>query len=525
MMKSDRTAGDEPFDRPSGGAPPVVRMRHITKRFGPVTVLDDVSLDFYPGEVHVLAGENGAGKSTLIKILAGVHSEYEGEVEVAAAPVQFKCPLDAAAHGIAVIHQEFSLIGSMSIADNLFLGRQPTRLGFVRDRLQREEIGQWLTQLGLEIDPQRMVGEFPVATQQLIEIAKALRQRAKIIVMDEPTSALNGPEVERLIELIDRLTGEGCAIVYISHKMEEIQRIADRTTVLRDGELVGTELAEKLPIPELIKWMVGRDVGESQRRQPASPAGAPPRLVVENLGASPTPGSGAPPLRDISFQVAPGEVVGVGGLEGSGASDLFLTLFGAEKGSTGTVLVDGAQVVINSPRQAIDAGVMLLPSDRRLTGLVLPLSVAANVTLASLGRVSSLGWRSPGRERRVAEEAVAALGVRAATLEQPVETLSGGNQQKVAIAKCLETMPRVMLLDEPTRGIDIGAKRAIYKLLDEWAAQGMAILLITSELPELLALSDRILVMHRGRITAQLTGAEATAEQVLAAAMGMSESD
>lgn len=512
-MESPSAAPTAIVDRGS-----VVRMSHISKRFGLVTVLEDVSFELRPGEVHLLAGENGAGKSTLIKILAGVHREYDGQVEINGELVRFKSPLDANRHGIAVIHQELSLIGSMSVADNMFLGRQQTYAGFVRDRKQREAVGGWLAKLGIDVDPNARVGELPVATQQLIEIAKALSHQAQIIVMDEPTSALNDLEVERLFDLIAQLTAEGRGIVYISHKMDEIQKIANRITVLRDGKLIGTAPAVELPVPKLIEWMVGREVGESFHRQRVLPEAI--RLEVSNLSASPSPEVTGPQLANISLDLRRGEVVGVGGLEGSGASILFSTLFGAATKTSDSIRLDGEPIEISSPQQAISAGIMLLPSDRRLTGLVLPLSVAANITLASLAKISPLGWRSQRRERHVARQAIEKLGIRAANFDLPAETLSGGNQQKVAIAKCLETEPRVLLLNEPTRGIDIGAKREIYKLLDQWAAQGISILLITSELPELLSLSDRIIVMHRGRITDEFACDEATAERVLAAAMG-----
>jgi ABC-type sugar transport system ATPase subunit len=496
---------------------PLAALRDVTKRFGKVTVLDGVSFEMWPGEVHILAGENGAGKSTLMKILAGIHTDFEGQIEIGGAPVRFRSPLDAAHHGIAVIHQELSLIGSMSVADNLFLGRTKTTFGWIHDGDQAQLAAEWLERLGLNIDPRRPVEEFSIATQQCIEIAKALSQEAKVIVMDEPTSALSGPEAERLFELIAQLKNDGCAIVYISHKMDEIERIADRITVLRDGKYIGTAPAAELPTPELIRWMVGREVGEQFPRHASTPGEV--QLRVQNFSLPGGPGK-KPLVDDVSLELRRGEILGLGGLQGSGASELLMGLFGALPGGQGRLELDGRTITIRSPRQAIEQGLALLTNDRKGNGLVLPMSIVANASLASLRKLSYFGWRQGGRERQAAREVTQSLRLRAASLNMPVGELSGGNQQKVAIAKWLETDPSVLLLDEPTRGIDIGAKREIYTLMDEWTSRGISILLITSEMPELLALSDRILVMHRGRVTAEFSRSEATSDAILAAAMG-----
>jgi ribose transport system ATP-binding protein len=498
---------------------PLVRLVGITKRFGTVTVLKDVKFEVAAGEVHVLAGENGAGKSTLIKILAGIHTDFYGHIEYSGRVARPRSPLEASALGVAVIHQELSLIGPMSVADNIFLGRTPTRGGFVCDARQHEEALHWVRQLGLEIDVRQPVEQFPIAVQQLIEIAKALSQKAKVIVMDEPTSALNAPEVEKLFALIHSLKQRGCGIVYISHKMEEIERIADRITVLRDGEWIGTALAKDLPTPKFIQWMVGRDLGEQFPRRAPHPGAE--RLRLENLSVFPDGFSGKPAVQHVSLEVRAGEILGIGGLQGSGASQLLLGLFGAYGNSTqGRILLDGREVRFTSPRQAIESGLVLLTNDRKATGLVLSLSIIANATLAGLRELSRAGWRCPEAERAAAVRTTDQMKLRAASLELEVGALSGGNQQKVAIAKWLQTRPKVLLLDEPTRGIDVGAKREIYQLMDEWTAQGMAIVLITSEMPELLTLSDRIAVMHRGELTAAFTRAQATPEAILAAAMG-----
>jgi len=497
---------------------PLVRMRGITKRFGPVTVLRDVDFEVRAGEVQVLAGENGAGKSTLIKILAGVHAEYEGQLEIEGQCVRPRNPREAAALGVAVIHQELSLVPSMSVADNIFLGCSAAAVGgFVRDGRQRDEARRLLREFQLDVDVDVFVEDLPIATQQLIEIAKALRQGTKVIIMDEPTSALSGPEVDKLFGWIQQLKARGCGLVYITHKMEEIERIADRITVLRDGRLVGSAPAAQLSVPQLIHWMVGRDV-EQQFPRHASHLGD-ERLRVEDFCVTAGPRQ---LVNRVSLSVRAGEIVGLAGLQGSGNSQFLLGLFGAfGSQAKGRVALDGQPLRLGSPRDSIRRGLAMITNDRKATGLVLSLSVIANTTLADLARFSPGGWRREGRERIAATEMSRILHLRAANLDMAVGELSGGNQQKVVLAKWLLTRPRVLLLDEPTRGVDIGAKREIYELMNEWTNEGIAILLVTSEMSELLAMSDRILVMHRGTLTAELSRQEATADAILEAAMGM----
>ena len=498
----------------------LARMERISKRFGPVTVLSDVTFEIRAREVHVLAGENGAGKSTLIKILAGIHTDFDGTMELHREPYAPHDPLDARRRGVAVIHQELSLVPFMSVADNVFLGRPAAnRAGFIDDREQRTGAREALLRLGLDLDVDKPVADYPIATQQLIEIAKALSQDARVIVMDEPTSALNAPEVERLFELIEHLNDQGCGIVYISHRMEEIERIADRITVLRDGEHIGTAPAADLTPDELIEWMVGRRVKQQFPRH--TPHLGEESLRLERFSVFPRGFASAPAVRDVCLTARTGEILGIAGLQGSGASELFGGIFGAYGQRTrGSVFLNGKPVSIGSCLQAIRRGVGMLTSDRKGTGLVPSGSVIANTVLADLPRFSPGGWCRPAMEREAAREATAPLRLRAASLDMPVGSLSGGNQQKVVLAKWLQTRPRLVLLDEPTRGIDVGAKREIYALMNEWTAQGIAILLITSEMPELLAMSDRILVLHRGECTAQFEAGEATAAKVLEAAMG-----
>jgi len=501
----------------------LVRLRGITKHFGPVTVLRDVQFDGLAGEVHVLAGENGAGKSTLIKILGGIHTDFEGTIELDGQVVRPRSPMEANALGVAVIHQELSLIGPMSVADNIFLGRTPTRGGFVQDARQHEAARHWLHQLELKLDVSQPVERFPVAIRQLIEIAKALSQNARVIVMDEPTSALNAPEVNTLFALIQSLKQRGCCVIYITHKMDEIERIADRITVLRDGQWVGTAPAADLPPPKLIQWMVGRDLGEQFPRH-AQHLGE-ERMRLENFTVFSAGLSSRPTAAEVSLSVSSGEVLGLAGLQGSGASELLLGIFGAYGTAVrGRLFLDNSEQLFTSPGQAIDAGVALLTNDRKATGLVLPLSITANVTLAGLRALSPGGWRRPARECRAAEAMTTPMRLRAASMDTEVGVLSGGNQQKVVLAKWLQTRPRLLMLDEPTRGIDIAAKREIYQLVEQWTTEGIAILLITSEMSELLTLSDRIVVFHRGRVTAEYSRSESSPELILAAAMGQTAS-
>ncbi len=506
----------------------LLQLSHIGKSFGPVRVLNDVSFDLHAGEVHILAGENGAGKSTLIKVLAGIHADYDGTIELGGWPVRFATPHVANRAGVSVIHQELSLIDPMSVVDNIYLGREPTcAAGWWLDRptlvARALDICRRLDLDLSTADLARPVEQFSLSVKNRIEIAKAFAFDARIFVMDEPTSALNRAEVENLFELVEDLKRRGCGIVYISHKMEEIYRLADRITVLRDGRHVGTAPAAECPESKLIHWMIGRELTEQipSRHTTIIPAEAPPRLEVRGMCVPHRDPARPDTVRDFSVCVRPGEIVGLAGLQGSGCTELFRGLFGADGPvCTGRVCLDGALFRPESPTRSIRAGLAWLTSDRKGTGLVLGMSIRENINLASLPRVSPGGWLRPGLEQQHAVRQRDALRIRLASLDQPVGTLSGGNQQKVVLAKWLETQPKVLLLEEPTRGVDVGAKHEIYTLMNQWTAAGMAILLISTEMPELLGLSDRILVLHRGEVTAHFDRSAATPEKILAAAMG-----
>jgi ribose transport system ATP-binding protein len=500
-------------------AAPLVRMAGIRKAFGPVTVLDGVDLDVFPGEVHVIAGENGAGKSTLIKILSGVYADYQGSITFSGQPIHPASPHQANALGIVAIYQELSLVPSMTVADNIFLGRAHTVGGMIDDRRQRAEARRVVAELGLDVDVEQRVETLSIGTQQMLEIAKALSLDARVIIMDEPTSALTSPEVAKLFLTIERLTARGCGVIYITHKMEEIERVAQRITVLRDGKRVGSALASDLPTPALVKMMVGRDLDEQIPRSLTQAGEC--RLAIEDFTIRSPDRDRRPHVDRMALSVRAGEILGVAGLQGSGASHLLMGLFGAYgKLAQGKVTLNGRSVAIGSPREAIRNGIALLTNDRKATGLVPSMSIVANITLTDMKRFSPIGFFDAGLEERAAQALAKALRLRAASLHMEVSALSGGNQQKVALAKWLQVKPQVLLLDEPTRGIDVGAKHEIYQLMNEWTRSGIAIVLITSEMPELLAMSDRIVVMHRGMATAELTRDTATPEAVLEAAMG-----
>ncbi len=498
---------------------PLLLMSGIGKRFTSTPVLDDVQFELRAGEVHILAGENGAGKSTLMKILAGVYTSYTGQIELDGSPVRFNSIHDAASAGIAIIHQELSLVPTMTVDENIFLGRELSRGPWLTKKQMQQKAKTLLSGVGLDIAVSKKVGDYSLGIQQMVEICKALAFESKIIVMDEPTSALTDVEVQRLFAIIDKLKKEGRGIVYITHKMEEICRIADRITVLRDGRYIGTAPAAQLGQAELIKWMVGRELSSQFPRHQANPRQT--VLKVQDFSVPDQAGKPFPVVDKVSFELRAGEILGVAGLGGSGNSELLNGLFGAygSEVSGNVTLKDNVYYPIG-PAEGIRAGLALLTNDRKATGLILGMNIVENTTLAALKKYAPFGWLRPAQEFESARKMGQSVHLKAASLTMPVDALSGGNQQKVAIAKWVDTNPAILLLDEPTRGVDVGAKHEIYELMNQWTAQGLAIMLISSEMPELLAMSDRIIVMHRGKITAEFTADDATQEKILRAAMG-----
>ena len=501
-------------------AAPVLSVRGIGKSFPGVRALRGVDLDVHAGTVHALLGENGAGKSTLCNILSGALTEYDGSIELAGIPVRPRSPREAHRLGIGMIHQELTLVPELPIADNILLGSEPrTRAGTLDKRRMRARARELLTEIGLDLDPRQPVRACRIAEQQLIELAKALSVDVRVLIMDEPTSALADAEVHRLFGVIRALTARGVAVVYISHRLEELERIADTVTVLRDGAAVGTRPMAEASRAELIAMMVGRPLGEMYPADRTVDADAPTRLRVSGLTVAADPAAGRGALHGVDLTVRAGEIVGLAGLMGAGRTEVVEAVYGAYGSVRGDVVLDGRPYRPRSPRRAIRRGLALVAEDRKTQSLVLDNTVRFNASLAALRRFRRYGRVHRGAERRAVREQTEALRVRAPGGETVVGTLSGGNQQKVVLAKCLLTRPSVLLLDEPTRGIDVGAKAEIYAICRRLAADGTAILLVSSELPELLALCDRIVVLCEGRVTAVLPREDATQESILTAAM------
>ena len=491
---------------------PLLEMHGIRKAFPGVVALDGVDLTLHAGEVHVLLGENGAGKSTLMKILSGAYRKDAGAILIAGVEAAIHSPRDALARGIRVIYQELNLVPHLSVAENIFLGLAPTTIPGVIDwRRLHTDTARLLGDLGMPIAPATRVQRLSLAERQMVEIAKALKDDASILVMDEPTSALTSREVDQLFTLIERLIARGVAVVYITHRLDEVYRIGTRVTVLRDGRHVATRRLDETTVPELVRLMANRDLGEHFPKQRTPPGDE--LLRLERVGRGDA-------LHDITLSVRAGEVVGVAGLLGAGRSELARVIAGADRATTGTIFIKGQPVALRSPAAAIRCGIGLLPEDRKADGLVALLTVARNIALPHGRRLARFGVLPPGRETALAEPIVRDLRVKA-TPTQPVRLLSGGNQQKVVLGKWLAGDARIFVFDEPTRGVDVGAKVEIYHLMNRLTARGAGIIMISSELPELLGMSDRILVMHRGRIQAELDAREATQERVLTAALGL----
>lgn len=498
---------------------PWLRMRAISKSFGGVHALRDVTLEAHAGEVHALCGENGAGKSTLMKVLAGAITDFEGTIEIDGKPVSYAGPRDAEDAGVRIIYQELNLVPDLTVAANIFLGRERSRgFGWLDDRAMEAEARRLFERLGAPVHPRARLGDLRIGDQQMVEIAKALAFDAAIVIMDEPTSALSDNEVARLFRVIADLRKEGKTVLYISHKMNEVFTLADRVTVLRDGRFVATAARAETDPKQVVRWMVGREIG-ALTYQP-HPVGDRPVLSVREMGLPSPLDSSRPSLSGISFELKAGEVLGVAGLLGAGRTELLEALFGAATSlPTGEITLEGRPARYRNPGEAIASGVALVTEDRKTLGLFSEMTVAENITIASLERYAFPGGLvRPRLEAAGVAERVEQLRIKAPGPKALVTSLSGGNQQKCILARWLLTDPKVLLLDEPTRGIDVGAKAEIYALIRRLAGDGMGVIMTSSELPELLAVADRILVLCEGRLTAVLPRAEATEESIMHAA-------
>ena len=506
------------------GSPYWLEMRGISKRFPGVQALDRVDFEVAPGEVVGLVGENGAGKSTLLKILSGAYRRDAGSILIEGRPVEIAGPDHARSLGIATIYQDFNLAPNRSVAANVFLGREPRRagwagrLGLVDGQAMRRRTRAVLEELGVAIDPEAVVGRLSVAQRQMVEIARALAFEARLVVMDEPTSSLGQEDVRRLLGIVRALASRGIGVVFVSHRLEEVLQVADRVVVLRDGHRVGMLPREQASPEALVRLMVGREVSAGPDGAPGVPEGArqgPPLLEVRGLTRRGV-------VQDVGFTLERGEILGVAGLMGAGRTEMVRLLFGADRADGGVVRLEGRPLAIRSPREAIEAGIMLVPEDRQHQGLVLKMSVADNIALPSLRRLARLGGLRVDRRRlaQLALNQVQRLRIRTPALSQKVMYLSGGNQQKVVLARWLAQEPKVLILDEPTRGIDVGAKAEVHELIRSLAARGIGIILVSSELPEILALSHRVLVMWRGRVAGILPREAATPERIMWLATG-----
>lgn len=498
-------------------SPPLLRLQAIAKRFPGVRALHDVNLEVNRGEIVAIVGENGAGKSTLLKVLGGIHRPDEGEIFIDGERQRFDGVRDSMQCGIALIHQELNLADNVSIGENIFLGRYPSRGPRWLPLTDRASLYQRATELlqmvGLRVPPRTLVRRLSIGQQQLVEIAKALSAEARILVFDEPTSSLTLTETERLLALVEQLREQGTAILYVTHRLGEVTRLADRAIVLRDGQHVGTLRGEEITEPRLISLMVGRDLESLLHQRSCHAKPGTPALEVHDLQYDNAPGP-------ISFHIQPGEIVGFAGIVGAGRSELAKALFGVDRQRGGKIRVHGQVTRIRTARDAIRARIALVPEDRKLLGLILPMAIRVNISLASLPQASWWGWLNRSDERRLSRELMQQLAIRAKHSEQRVLELSGGNQQKVALAKWLALAPSVLILDEPTRGVDIGAKQEIYRLVRQAAERGMGILMISSEMEEIVGVADRVLVMREGRIAGELRGEEIHEQNVLRLALG-----
>lgn len=500
-------------------AAPILRMRNVSKTFPGVKALQNVQFTVYPGEVHALMGENGAGKSTLMKILSGAYIPDPGaEIEVDGKPVHINGPLSAKAHGIAIIYQELALSPNLSVAENIYLGREAHRGPAIDRATMFRGCSDILVNLGATFGPRTLVGDLSIAEQQMAEVARAIHARSRILVMDEPTTALSSRETHRLFEVILRLKTEGLAIIYISHRMAEVYELADRVSVLRDGGYVGTLNRGEIRPETIVRMMVGRDLSSFYKKEHRPGGARKPVLEVENLADGRR-------VKNASFTLLAGEVLGLAGLVGAGRTELARLIYGAEPRTGGTVKLEGNAVDYRTPAEAIDGGLVYLTEDRKAQGLFLDMTVGDNINLGVIGRDAKFaGWLDRARARVRSLAAIKALNIRVPGPEMPVGALSGGNQQKVLLSRLLETQPKVLILDEPTRGVDIGAKSEIYRIIDELAQRGAAVLVISSELPEVVGIADRVVVMREGETRGEVggdTGVPITEQSIMALATGV----
>jgi erythritol transport system ATP-binding protein len=499
---------------------PILEARGVTKTFPGTVALSDVGFRLDRGSVHALIGENGAGKSTLLRILAGIEQPTSGEVLLDGGPTRFTSARHASASGISIIHQELALFPDLTVVENLFVGSEiRTRWGTIAWGKQEEQARQALARLGQSLSPQAPVGELPLGQQQIVEIARALVHDMRVLLMDEPTSALTATEIPILFEVIRDLTRHGVSIVYVSHRLEELLEIADHVTILRDGRVVGHALADTVDVPWIVQRMTGRDVAQAGSGQPVSTGSV--ILAVNGLTLPAKPGRTG--LHDIGFELRSGEILCLYGLMGAGRTELFESLLGVFPEATGHVRLDGRELDGLDVSDRVAAGLALVPEDRQAAGLVPSMSVCQNVTLSSLNRLARFGFISPSKEAQAAQPWLEALRVKAPALDAPIDVLSGGNQQKAVIARGVMSRPRVLLLDEPTRGVDVAAKFEILESIRRLAAEGVGIVFATSDLTEAQAIATRVLVLARGRITGDLTGAEATADTLASAASGTAD--
>ncbi|MEM9017126.1 MAG: sugar ABC transporter ATP-binding protein [Verrucomicrobiota bacterium] len=490
----------------------LLEVESVSKSFPGVKALSEVDFSVNENEVVALLGENGAGKSTLMKILAGVQLPDSGEICLDGNAVEIMSVHESLSLGIALIHQELNLATNLSVGANIFLGREPRKGGFIDEVEISRRSSEFLEKVGLDLSPQTLVGDLTIGKQQLVEIAKALSTNARILIMDEPTSSLSAKETERLFEVVKDLRNQGVSIIYISHRLAEVIELADRVVVLRDGENAGELAREEITHDAMVSLMVGRELSQFYPHAPGEPG----KVVLSVNGLR----SPAHPEHEISFDLRAGEVVGVAGLVGAGRTELLECLFGVAPALGGTIKVEGSEVSVTSPREAIAAGLALVPEDRKQQGLVIDMAVADNLSLASLERDQRNGFVNFAAEEEISGEMIGRMKIKTPTVRQIVRFLSGGNQQKVVLGKWLAMKPRVLLLDEPTRGIDIGAKQEIYSLMEELAEQGVAILFVSSEMEEVLGMADRALVMHEGRLTGELSRDELSEESVMHLATG-----